>query len=1246
MQPHSAALARSKSTWQRPTTLPDLRQAGLIALDSETKDLGLQAGLSPGSSTNNGCVVGISVAHRAGTETPGYYFPIAHPHSDNFPREQVAQWLRDHLKAGVRIVGCNLLYDLGWLSTDLGIPVPSAEQLEEVTAAATFTNENLFTYSLDALCQAYDVPGKDETLLREAITLQLGVKPGIRTNPPQAYIAQLPAQFVGPYAEQDAISTLRLHETLQPNLQREGTHKTYRTDVGLIPLVLAKQRRGIRIDVAAAERNRDLLLQKRNTIFAELSDKLGQPVSMEEIGRSKWLAEICDQRGVSYPRTAKGAPSFRRGPNGGWMHRCEDPIIRLIVTADVYNNAATNFIEHHILEHVVNGRLHPEIHPFRSEDSGTKSFRFSYSNPPLQQMPSHDPEIMQAIRSLFLPEDGEFWVSLDYAQQEFRLLTDAAARYGLTGALEAVARYKTDPTTDFHAMVAGMLGLSRPDAKTINFGIIYGMGVHKLAVSLGRTEDEAQAILERYHRELPFPHLLSDLMRLQVNRQGYLELCDGARRHYDLWHAPFAPQAEGAGPCDAEEARRRRNDSSHPWYGQMLRRVGSNAALNALIQGNAARQTKLWMLAVYRELGIVPLLQMHDALECSLSAPKQAERIAELGRDLIPLMLPMRIDSKVGRSWGGAKYSWDMAAEISPVVVESTVRLTPPLAERTDTGWSPAVALPVTSLDIATCTLDAELPLARRFAWIMAREKIRLRKESGASWPWTDNLIMQGIFCNAYREHDRVSRWVFDHILTPNRDDPDLWFAVATARLINEPDAVAAIGELVPFDPGRIQAALEARQARKERVLRSSAYRLPTPPTKGDSTIRFVVNDVLKPMWDNRETLRPRADDTLASFSARLEQCHQIGPFLAAQIIADVKRVQLLDASDRDSYVREGPGSGPGLNRMLGRTVTAAWSQGRFSATVLAVRSLFAPLLEAACLKLMDAQDIQHICCEFNKFEKAREAGKPLRRYKGAAVVAAKLPKPRKTKPATKQAPVTPTPAAAPDLSHLPAFMRGDVNLPSTAVLLAVTPSPPATAQTVEAPDLEEAARFLKLLDPAATQFTFQTFDDNKERKDPALVKMLHGTLAHCESRLTSLNAAGAGVFVTINETDLRGRKNKNITHVRRLFIDCDGAPLPQDEPRWQFAVESSKGHYHAYWRIDELALDAFTPAQELIIKRFGGDPVVKDLPRVMRLPGFWHLKDKPFRSRILEICDDSPLVQPADFETAEPTLQREEIST
>jgi hypothetical protein len=523
-----------------------------------------------------------------------------------------------------------------------------------------------------------------------------------------------------------------------------------------------------------------------------------------------------------------------------------------------------------------------------------------------------------------------------------------------------------------------------------------------------------------------------------------------------------------------------------------------------------------------------------------------------------------------------------------------------------------------------------------------SREKIRLRKESGASWPWTDNLLMRGLYCNAYRSHDKVSRWVFDHILTPNCDDPDLWFAVAVARFINEPDAVAAIGELVPFDPARAQAALEAREARKEKNFRSNAYKLPIPPTKDDSQIRYVVNDVLKPMWDKRETLRPRPDDTLATFSARLEQCYRVGPFLAAQIIADVKRVQLLDASDRLTYVREGPGSGPGLNRMVGRTVTAAWSPARFSATVLAVRDLFAPLLEAACLKLMDAQDTQHVCCEFNKFEKAREAGKPARRYKGPAVTAAKLPKPHKVKPVAKQAPA-PAPTAAPDLSHPPAFMRGDVSLPSVPVA-PVTVQAPANA-AVAVPDLEEAARFLKLLDPAATQFTFQTFDDNSVRDDKTLAKVLHGTLAHCGSRLTRLNTAGAGVFVTINETDLHGRKIKNITRVRRLFVDCDGSPLPQNGPRWQFAVESSQSHYHAYWNIKELALDTFTPAQELIAKRFGGDPSIKDLPRVMRLPGFWHRKGEPFKSRILEVHDDAATVEPVDFETVEHKLQMEEIS-
>ena len=92
------------------------------------------------------------------------------------------------------------------------------------------------------------------------------------------------------------------------------------------------------------------------------------------------------------------------------------------------------------------------------------------------------------------------------------------------------------------------------------------------------------------------------------------------------------------------------------------------------------------------------------------------------------------------------------------------------------------------------------------------------------------------------------------------------------------------------------------------------------------------------------------------------------------------------------------------------------------------------------------------------------------------------------------------------------------------------------------APDLELAKHFLQLLDPKATAFTFQTLDDNQDRKSTKLNKVLHGSLEKHWQMLTSLSTDGAGVFVTINETDLTGRKEANINRVRAVFVDTDGA--------------------------------------------------------------------------------------------------------
>src|SRR5262249_45621962 len=222
---------------------------------------------------------------------------------------------------------------------------------------------------------------------------------------------------------------------------------------------------------------------------------------------------------------------------------------------------------------------------------------------------------------------------------------------------EAVARYLSDPNTDFHEFAAALTDLKRAAAKGVNFAYIYGAGVEKLAEMIGVAVAEAKRILNQYERQLPFLRQLSDVCKQQACHQGYIVLYDGARRHFDKF-APADKWTKGAGPCSFEEARARLRDPNHVWYRRgPLYRADTHTALNALIQGSAARHTKLWMRAVWRE-GIVPLLQMHDALECSVSSREQAELIARLGEEAVQLDVPMRVDLKFGRNWGNAKHTW------------------------------------------------------------------------------------------------------------------------------------------------------------------------------------------------------------------------------------------------------------------------------------------------------------------------------------------------------------------------------------------------------------------------------------------------------------------------------------------------------------------------------------------------------------------------------------------------------------
>lgn len=179
--------------------------------------------------------------------------------------------------------------------------------------------------------------------------------------------------------------------------------------------------------------------------------------------------------------------------------------------------------------------------------------------------------------------------------------------------------------------------------------------------------------------------------------------------------------------------------------------------------------------------------------------------------------------------------------------------------------------------------------------------------------------------------------------------------------------------------------------------------------------------------------------------------------------------------------------------------------------------------------------------------------------------------------------------------------------------------------------DLEQAKTMLQALNPKDGNFTFQTFADGKQKT--GLTTLLQGDFKQHASKLKALNQQGAGIFITVNQTDGKGRKSENITGITALFVDFDtinndrltmltsldkkGLLLPS------MVIESSKGKHHAYWLVENIPLDNFADWQKRLIGLFDSlgdspDKAIHDLARVMRLAGFYHNKNEPILTRII----------------------------
>ena len=639
-------LVFDEKIWTPPESFPDLSKEKLLAIDVETKDPNLMS-KGPGWVRDDGHLIGIAVASKDNQ----WYFPIRHEGRGNLSPKMVAKWLKDQLKHEMDVVFHNAQYDLGWLHAE-GIEVKGT--VMDTMIAAALLDENRFSYSLDSVGSTYLGQRKADKELKDTAG-QHGVDA-------KKEMWRLPAARVANYAETDARLTYDLWAVLHKNLIQDGCKDILDLEQSLIPIIFDMRKRGIRVDLDKADETKKFLEGKEKKLLQEVKKEVGFFI---EPWNATSLAKAFDTLGLEYERTKKSnAPSFTKH----FLSNHEHPIAGKILEIREFNKANTTFVDT-ILSHQHNGRIHCEFNQLRSELEGTVTGRFSSSHPNLQQVPARHPAIKEMIRGLFLPEEDCQWGSFDYSAQEPRWLMHYASLTPSTRedhrVIEIVQQYQKDDL-DFHQMVADLADVERTVAKTINLGIMYGMGLGKLSNVLGDISmSETREIRNEYDEKVPFIRqiasavsqaaetrkeiktLLGRKCRFPMREKGVYGSKSSEFLHVDRLEREWAAILE-VPVEDREKDWEYRNP-------KFYRVANTYKALNRLIQASSADQTKMAMLQCAKA-GYIPMLTVHDELCFSIAREEDIAKIKDIMENCVPEMkIPSKIDVGTGINWGVAK---------------------------------------------------------------------------------------------------------------------------------------------------------------------------------------------------------------------------------------------------------------------------------------------------------------------------------------------------------------------------------------------------------------------------------------------------------------------------------------------------------------------------------------------------------------------------------------------------------------
>lgn len=581
-----------------------IEASDIVAFDTETTSLDpMQAS-----------IVGLSLAVEPGSAC---YIPLAHRYPgapDQLDREQVLARLKSWLEnPRAAKVGQNLKYDAHVLANHgvalAGIAHDTMLQSYVLEAHRAHDMDSLARRHLERATIAYaDVAGK-------------GAK--------QIGFDEVSIERATEYAAEDADVTLQLHRVFMPRLQAEpALEHVYRgIEMPTLPVLLRMERNGVLIDPQRLEAQSHELGKRMMEVEARAHEAAGRPFNL---GSPKQLGEILFDV-LKLPVLKKTASGAASTDEDVLSRLAEDyPLPRIVLDWRSVAKLKSTYTDK--LPRMVDPRT-GRVHTNYSQSTAVTG-RLASTEPNLQNIPIRTPE-GRRIREAFIAPAGARIVSCDYSQVELRIMAHISGDAGLLDAFrKGEDVHRATAAEVFGVPLDQVSAEQRRYAKTINFGLIYGMSAYGLAANLNIERDAAKHYIERYFARYPGVADYMERTRMLAREQGYVETVLGRR----LWLAEI-------------------NSPNGP-----RRQAAERAAINAPMQGTAADLIKLAMVAVQgwlerERLHTLLVMQVHD--ELVLEVPEdELDRVRasvpELMASVAELKVPLLVETGVGGNWDEA----------------------------------------------------------------------------------------------------------------------------------------------------------------------------------------------------------------------------------------------------------------------------------------------------------------------------------------------------------------------------------------------------------------------------------------------------------------------------------------------------------------------------------------------------------------------------------------------------------------